>query len=184
LDVRIISATNKDIKALVKNKLFRDDLFYRLNVIPIHIPPLRKRRKDIRPLVNSFLEKECKKHGLVKTIPLEVYDALENYDWPGNVRELLNVVEYLVVMSRSSVIHLDELPIHIVNSKFKNIEVNINKLIPLKEAKEIMEREVVVNALRKYRSTKKVAAALKMDNSTIFRIMKKYKLQDEPNEDC
>ncbi|HBX22234.1 MAG TPA: PAS domain S-box protein [Desulfotomaculum sp.] len=183
LDVRIISATNKDIAALVKNKLFRDDLFYRLNVIPIHIPPLRNRRKDIRPLVNSFLEKECKKHGLVKTIPLEVYDALENYDWPGNVRELLNVVEYLVVMSRSSIIHLDELPIHIVNSKFKNIEVNINKLIPLKEAKEIMEREVVVNALRKYRSTKKVAAALKMDNSTIFRIMKKYKLHDDPNED-
>ncbi|MBS4031582.1 MAG: sigma 54-interacting transcriptional regulator [Clostridiales bacterium] len=183
LNVRIISATNKDMSTLVRNKLFREDLFYRLNVIPIHIPPLRNRKKDIRPLVNSFLEKECKKHGIEKTIPPEVLDAFENYDWPGNVRELLNVVEYLVVMSRDSVIHLDELPDNIINRKFKNIEININKLIPLKEAKEIMEREVVVNALRKYRSTKKVAEALKMDNSTIFRIMKKYKLTDNPDED-
>ncbi|MDW7650005.1 MAG: hypothetical protein SCM57_01555 [Bacillota bacterium] len=133
--------------------------------------------------MNSFLEKECKKHGIVKTIPPEVYDALENYDWPGNVRELLNLVEYLVVMSRDTVIGLDELPANIINKKFKNIEININKLIPLKEAKEMMEREVVVNALRKYQSTRKVAEALKMDNSTIFRIMKKYKLDDGQSDD-
>jgi PAS domain S-box-containing protein len=183
LDVRIISASNKDMAALVRNQLFREDLYYRLNVIPIHIPPLRNRKKDIRPLVNSFLEKECKKHGIEKSIPPEVYDAFENYDWPGNVRELLNVVEYLVVMSRDHIIHLDDLPANLLSRRIRNVEVNINKLMPLKEAKEIMEREMVNSALRKFRSTKRVAEALKMDNSTIFRIMKKYNLQDHLHDE-
>jgi PAS domain S-box-containing protein len=178
VDARIVSATNKDMGELVKNNLFRDDLYFRLNVIPIHIPPLRSRKTDIRPLADYFFAKESEKHNISKRIALEVFDAFENYDWPGNVRELQNVTEYLVVMSRDDTIGLDDLPDSICSSRSKNIEVNINKLIPLKEAREVMEREMVSTALARHKSTRKVAEVLKMDYTTIYRIIKKYKLDE------
>ncbi len=178
VDARIVSATNKDMDERVKKNLFRDDLYFRLNVIPIHIPPLRSRKRDIRPLADYFFARESEKHNISKRIAPEVFDAFENYDWPGNVRELQNVAEYLIVMSRDDTIGLDDLPDSICSSKAKNIEININKLIPLKEAREAMERAMVSTALDRYKSTRKAAEILKMDYTTVYRIIKKYNLDE------
>ncbi|HEY7527934.1 MAG TPA: nif-specific transcriptional activator NifA [Candidatus Deferrimicrobiaceae bacterium] len=110
VDVRIISATNADLEKLVEEGRFREDLFYRLNVIPIYLPPLRDRREDIIPLADHFLERFNKEHGKAVSFSPEVLDRMLEYRWPGNVRELENLVERSVVMAKSPVVHLPDLP--------------------------------------------------------------------------
>jgi transcriptional regulator with PAS, ATPase and Fis domain len=111
IDVRIISATNSDLHAAVKEKKFREDLFYRLNVVPLHIPPLRKRKEDIPLLANHFLHKYNHEFGKqIKDISEEAMRILKKYDWPGNVRELENIIERMVVLSKSGHISSELLP--------------------------------------------------------------------------
>ncbi len=111
LDVRIIAATNRDLGALVKERLFRADLYYRLNVIPIHLPALRERREDIPPLVDSFIARFNAKHGKkLRGISREAMDALMRHDFPGNVRELENLVERAVVLARGETLLSRDLP--------------------------------------------------------------------------
>lgn len=111
LDVRVISATNLDLEQQVRQGLFRDDLFYRLNVIPLHLPPLRERKQDIRALVAAFLEKYCRvMERPLLTISRKALEALEQHSWPGNVRELENLVERLVALTEGEVIRLEDLP--------------------------------------------------------------------------
>jgi DNA-binding NtrC family response regulator len=111
LDVRVISATNLDLEQQVRQGLFRDDLFYRLNVIPLHLPPLRERKQDIRALVGAFLEKYCRLMGRpLLTISMKALEALEQHSWPGNVRELENLVERLVALTEGEVIRPEDLP--------------------------------------------------------------------------
>lgn len=110
-DVRILSATNKDLEAGVKDGSFREDLFYRLNVVLMQIPPLRERKEDIPPLIDFFLERFSRENGKeVKEVSREAKDLLVKYDYPGNVRELENIMERAVVISRESVITVDDLP--------------------------------------------------------------------------
>ncbi len=112
IDVRVIAATNRDIEQLVREGRFREDLFYRLNVIHIHIPPLRERKEDIIPLANHFLKKFSKRmHKQIQGFTREAIERLAAYDWPGNVRELENAVERAVVLSRTNFILPDDLPI-------------------------------------------------------------------------
>ena len=110
VDVRILAATNRNLKELVSQGRFREDLYYRLHVIPIHVPPLRERREDIAALVTNVMEKFRRLHGLEKRMGPEVLDHLMRYDFPGNVRELINLVERMIVMSEGLVISLSDLP--------------------------------------------------------------------------
>ncbi len=110
VDVRIIAATNADLETLVEDGRFREDLFYRLNVIPIYLPPLRDRRDDIIPLAEHFLDRFNKEHGKAVSFAPDALDLLLEYRWPGNVRELENLVERTVVMSKSSVVRANGLP--------------------------------------------------------------------------
>ncbi|HSL91108.1 MAG TPA: nif-specific transcriptional activator NifA [Candidatus Limnocylindrales bacterium] len=110
VDVRIIAATNADLEKMVEEGRFREDLFYRLNVIPIFLPPLRDRREDVIPLTEHFLERFNKEHGKSVSFAPEVLDLLLEYRWPGNVRELENLVERAVVMAKSPIVHISDLP--------------------------------------------------------------------------
>ena len=115
VDVRVVAATNRDLQQLIAEGGFRDDLFYRLNVVPLTLPPLRSRSKDIPPLVADFLEKS--KAGAKRITP-EAMEALVTYQWPGNIRELENTIERVVILSHGDEIGLDDLPLEIrLNSR-------------------------------------------------------------------
>jgi DNA-binding NtrC family response regulator len=112
VDIRVIAATNKDLGQAIANKSFREDLYYRLNVFPIHIPPLRERRDDILPLAESFLKSFSARMGKPKpSISREAGDLVRNYDWPGNARELANAIERALIVSQSGMIDLEDLPL-------------------------------------------------------------------------
>ncbi len=116
IDVRIVAATNKDIKQMIAENSFRQDLFYRLSVLPVHLPPLRDRREDIPLLINHFLEKESLKAGVLeKKIALEALHSLSSYSWPGNIRELENLIRYLMVTAEDEYIELLNIPLHVRN---------------------------------------------------------------------
>jgi len=180
VDVRIIAATNKDLKKMVRNGEFREDLYYRLNVVPVTVPPLRERLVDIPILAHHFLLKYNEKYGYSKQLTKEVIECFMRYSWPGNVRELENVIERLVVTSEGSQITVKDLPSELYNEKEANSTggVFISKLMPLKEATALIEHQLIEKALEEGGSTYKAAEILKVDQSTIVRKMKKYKLQN------
>ena len=117
VDVRIIAATNRDLEKMVKEGKFREDLYYRLNVVPVFIPPLRERKEDIPPLVQHFLERFSKDYNKQVSISPEVLDALIDYHWPGNVRELQNVIERMVILDRDGILTEEDLPEEIKKAK-------------------------------------------------------------------
>ncbi|GAW93032.1 sigma 54-interacting transcriptional regulator [Calderihabitans maritimus] len=175
VNIRIIAATNQDIQKLVKEGKFREDLYYRLNVIPIVIPPLRHRKEDIPPLINHFLAQFNAKYQINKRLSAEAMDILVNYEWKGNVREVENIVERLVVTTESSVIEPVHLPEYILNSgASSNNRVYVLDLCPLQEATEELERQLISKAYERYGNTYKVAEVLKVNQSTVVRKMKKY----------
>jgi two-component system response regulator PilR (NtrC family) len=110
IDTRVIAATNRDLAAMSRDNNFREDLYYRISVIPIELPPLRERRDDIAVLVNHFVTKYCQQTGRHLSISDGALRLLENYDWPGNVRELENTVERAVALERSDAIQAERLP--------------------------------------------------------------------------
>jgi transcriptional regulator with PAS, ATPase and Fis domain len=116
VDVRVVAATNTDLKEVIRQGRFRHDLYYRLNVVPIHLPPLRERREDIPMLVDHFLEKYNRENGKTVTkISREVLDHLLAYSWPGNVRELENCIEHAIVMSPGKTLSISLLPAEVLN---------------------------------------------------------------------
>jgi len=175
IDTRMIVATNQDLEDLVKKGKFRKDLFFRLSVVPIYIPPLRKRIDDISPLVKFFLDKYNKKYKKEKFISPLVINSLCEYSFPGNVRELSNIIERMVVMTKSKEIKLENLP----QVATKTIEVSPPFLgeegLPLKEALQRVESFVIKKTMERYRTQEKVAKILRVSQSTIARKIKKYK---------
>lgn len=146
VDVRIISATNKNLEEAVASGSFREDLFYRLNVIPIHIPPLRERPDDIRPLINHFLQIYCDKHNLAKkTLTREVYDLLSSYSWPGNVRQLENVIERIIALELDDIITLDSLP-----QSIKQLQQQQDTLIPIFSDHGVDLEKIIADVEQKY----------------------------------
>ncbi|HMK56732.1 MAG TPA: sigma-54 dependent transcriptional regulator [Dissulfurispiraceae bacterium] len=151
VNMRIIAATNKDLKKAIIERQFREDLYYRLNVIPIELPPLRKRKGDIPLLANHFLQKHAGK-GQGKTVSgfsREALQILVNYDFPGNIRELENAVEYAIAFSRSDLIEKEDLPDYIMNVGGTGKEKRPLSSVPLREAKFQFEKEVIISALLK-----------------------------------
>lgn len=177
LDVRIIAATNKSIIDMIDNNTFREDLYYRLNVVSITVPPLRERIEDIEPLVEHFLKRFNDKYSLTKAISNEVIKLLCEYNWPGNVRELENVTESLIILSQNQIITKEDLPNKLIaNTKKTSSVVEVNEIIPLKEAESYLEKKLIKKAMAKYGSTRKAAEALKVDQSTIVRKIKKLNI--------
>ena len=149
VNVRVIAATNRDLKRSIAEKQFREDLFYRLNVIPIELPPLRRRTEDIPLLANHFVEKHKGKAAEKKItgIAKDALQALMNYHFPGNVRELENSIEYAVAFTAGPVIQRDELPKYILEEKKLSEEARTIPLMPLKDAKHQFERSIIMAAL-------------------------------------
>ncbi|MGA5688784.1 sigma-54 interaction domain-containing protein [Cytobacillus pseudoceanisediminis] len=176
VDTRIIAATNKDLEKMVEEGTFREDLFYRLNVIPIYIPPLKTRKEDISYLMDHFLEISNKKYGTSAYLTLEAENKLINYSWPGNVRELENLMERLVVIADKDEIQLTDLPHKIVNSSIgqQQYAVQINEICSLKQAQEELEEQLIINAYKKYHSSYKIGKALGINQSTAYRKIQKY----------
>jgi DNA-binding NtrC family response regulator len=141
LDVRFLAASNKDLSQLIQTGGFREDLFYRLNVLPIEIPPLRQRKKDIPLLIEHFLRINAKRSGKpAKTFSKEAIKALMEYDWPGNVRELQNLVERCFTISRDSVIQLQDISIlSVAKPKIKDMN--------LKDAVDAFEQQYIGEVL-------------------------------------
>lgn len=176
LNVRIVAATNRDLKKMVMEGKFRGDLYYRLNVVPIEIPPLRDRKEDIIPLAFHFLDKFNKKYNLNKRFSPRVIELMANYSWPGNVRELENLTERLVVTSPVDEISEEHLPEELK----REIEVtgaSMEGFVNLKEAIESLEKRLLKQALERYGTTRKAAAALGVAQPTVVRKARKYGLR-------
>lgn len=169
VDIRIISATNADILAKVKERSFREDLYYRLNVVEIKIPPLRERKEDIAILLHHFLDEMCRENGKPRlTLSKEAYKILENYRWKGNIRELKNTVENMVVLSDSSIIEKDDIPNYIVESA-KNSTDDEDYPLDLTSAIEKLEIKNITKALEMSNGNKaKAAKILNIPRTTLY----------------
>lgn len=190
IDVRIIAATNRNLAEMVAQGRFREDLYYRLNIIPIEIPPLRNRRNDIFPLVHHFLNVIEEKYGIHRTIDSSAMRVLEAYDWPGNVRQLKNMVERICLLSTQPEItvnivqqELDSNPIlihHRESSAQKPMEQEDVPTIrmegTLKEQVAAFEKQMIKQALSEHASIRQAAKSLGCDQSTLVRKIQKYQL--------
>jgi two-component system nitrogen regulation response regulator NtrX len=168
VDVRIIAATNKDLEEEIKKVNFREDLFFRLNVIPIYIPPLRERKDDIPLLVEYFLKVFARQYGQkIKKISRVTLEALINYDWPGNVRELKNTIERFVIMNPSDVIDIKEIP------SFRGGRSDYSSFKTLREAREQFEKDFILKRLQENDwNISKTAEDLEIERSNLHRKMK------------
>ena len=178
MDVRFVCATNRDLEKMVDEGTFRKDLYYRLNVIPVAIPPLRERKEDIFGLTLSFLDKFCQKYHRSLSFVPEAMDCLYEYSWPGNVRELENIVERLVVLSQTGIIEKADLPEKIQQASqviFMTDSSWLNewKVIPLKEAVAATERKLIERAFQQSKRLGPTAQALGIDISTLLRKCKR-----------
>ncbi|MCF6155213.1 MAG: sigma-54-dependent Fis family transcriptional regulator [Candidatus Brocadia sp.] len=183
VDARIIAATNENLEKAVELGKFRKDLFYRINVIRIHLPPLRERREDIPLLVEYFLEKILEKLKKGKRVfSKESMRTLVNYDWPGNIRELQNIIERAVTLSKSEIINVDELPLPVEEFAILSRE-------PLEDQKRKsfivttlaeQEKNAIVEALNKYGGNQtKVSQVLGISTTTLWRKIKKYRIKPQ-----
>ncbi|NOT57677.1 MAG: sigma-54-dependent Fis family transcriptional regulator [Deltaproteobacteria bacterium] len=176
VDVRIIAATNRDLDAEVRRGTFREDLFYRLNVVPIHLPPLRERREDIPLLIEHFIATFSTEYKVEpKKVRPEALEQLVMYPWPGNIRELQNVIERMFALSRSNEITLADLPGPIAG--FEEQPVNFHELADLPTLED-MEKSLIAAALRKSHGNKNEAARLlAIDRQRLYRKIDKYGLE-------
>lgn len=174
LDVRIISATSRDIEEMVSAGRFLDALYYRLNVVELQIPPLRERIEDIIPLAEFYLQHFCETYKLEREFSPDVRTCFLRYDWPGNVRELRNTVENLVVSAISTVISWEDLPTRIARlGRTVPTRTDMPGGISMKAAVEALQREMIQAAVAREGSLRKAAAALEMDATTLCRLAKK-----------
>jgi len=179
VDVRLIAATNRDLESMVREGKFRQDLYYRLNVFPIYIPPLRKRMEDIPGLVSHFIEKiNGKIFKDIKGANADFINGLLQHDWPGNVRELQNVVERAMNICEKSILTADDLILNI-NSELpqKFAGSTSGGEIKLSEAVEIFEREKIISSLERNKTIRRTAKALGVSHTTILNKIKKYNIQ-------
>lgn len=178
LDVRVIAATNADLKKRIKEGAFREDLYYRLAVVPIYVPPLRERRGDIPNLVRHFFFEYCTKHTRTVTVPREAIKIFQSYDWPGNVRELQNVVEYMVICSEGNILDPKFLSEYLTSAALGDGPAGPGggeeTSAGLHAAMDAYEKRLLENALRQAGGVRKAAALLRVDPSTVSRKAKKH----------
>jgi two-component system nitrogen regulation response regulator NtrX len=178
VDVRVVSSTARDLEREIEEKRFREDLFYRLNVVPVAIPPLADRRDDIPALADHFFTRYAREQGLAAPeISLEAMAALQAYDWPGNVRQLRNVVERTVILAprdRMERVEADMLPAEIVGGSTENGNGMSSLMgVPLREARENFEREYLRIQIRRFSGNiSKTAGFIGMERSALHRKLK------------
>jgi PAS domain S-box-containing protein len=187
IDVRIIAITNRNLEEMVARGEFREDLYYRLNVIPIHVPALRERREDIPLLVRHFLDRFNQRYNLKKSISSGALELLMIYSWPGNIRQLENMIERLVVTTSAEVIEINNLPSCFLStspgeSGNGNQPVSVSSIIPLKQAVESLERQLLEKAFAVTNSCYKAAQLLEVDASTISRKASRYNIKYKEND--
>lgn len=181
VNTRVITATNRDLKQMCMEGSFRKDLFYRINVLPFVIPPLRERPEDIGALSKHFLS-ICNSKYRQKKILSDVAKArLKGYSWPGNIRELEHVIEHAYIVSDTDVIEEEDLSLITEQTPEELVShqaIQVKEFIPLKEAKREVEKQLVTSAYQIYNSTYKVAEVLDVDQSTISKILKRVKEEE------
>lgn len=173
VNIRIIAATNKDLSKMVKEGKFREDLFYRLNVIPIHIPPLVERKEDITNIILQRIKKINDKYGTNKCLSLEAIEKLMDYNWPGNVRELENIIERIIILSTEEKIGVKDIPNMIMRRKQNLTFGNSDSLGGMME---MYEKQILEELLSKKLSAEKISKTLQIDVTTVRRKLHKYKL--------
>jgi DNA-binding NtrC family response regulator len=178
ISTRIIAATNRDLEGAVRQGHFRQDLFFRLNVVQIKLPPLRERKTDIPLIVNSFLEKFSEPDGKPRTISQDAMARLIAYDWPGNVRELENAIERAVALGSGPILHVGDLPSNLHYNTGDRMPQN-DEIVPLDE----LERRAIMRALHESGGDKLAAARLLgIGKTTLYRKLKQYGSQAPPQE--
>lgn len=176
VDARILAGTNRPLKELVEKDLFRTDLFYALNIVPIKVPALRERKEDLIPLVLFNLEQNNKRHGDEKVLSPESVQLLLDHSWPGNLREMANLIERLVVTSNSKVISVREVEgVLYEKEQGPRKSVTVTGVVPLKEAIDDLEKQLVTLAMKIHGTTVKAAEALGVNQSTVVRKLQKSK---------
>jgi transcriptional regulator with PAS, ATPase and Fis domain len=176
LDVRVICATNRNLEEMVKKGKFREDLYYRLNVLTIEVPPLRKRKDDIPLFIDKFMSEFYRESGLFRQTPENVMEIFKSYSWPGNIRELKSVVEKVCVNSEDANISINDLPPYIINSsvkdKLSDKQAGLGKII------ELVEKEVILNTLKECGYNKsETAKKLNIPRATLYRKIEEYGLE-------
>ncbi|MBT2215516.1 sigma 54-interacting transcriptional regulator [Virgibacillus dakarensis] len=179
VDIRIITATHKSLEKMVEDKTFRQDLYYRLNVIPIEIPPLRDHKDDIQPLIFNYLEKLNTRYGTRKKLSNDALDSLLEYAWPGNIRELENIIERLIVMSEGDTIQRNDLPKSILQkTSFEySLYSETSGENSFKSIMDTYEKKLLFYVKEKSKSTSDMAKILMLDRSTIRRKLKKHNIK-------
>ena len=179
IKTRIIAATNTKLEQLIEEGKFRSDLYYRLNVIPIYIPPLRERQADLVPMIIHFVEQKNRKYFLSKKLSPQVVDILTRYSWPGNVRELRNIIEHMVVMSETDFIDESCVPLNILRAVQKPFFVDTPDYFETFDLKQIIaevEKEVIKKAITDFGSLRSAATHLGIDLSTLVRKKSRYNI--------
>jgi len=172
VDVRIIAATNENLEEKVKNNTFREDLYYRLSVFPIHLPPLRDRTGDVPLLVKYFLDKSSAKLGKTFRPEKEFVDILSRYNWPGNIRELENIIERSVLLAESTTIKANNLPDSLLNFNSNNNNASVGR--ELRSVTDEAQRNHIIRVLEETNGNKKLTAKiLSVDPATLYRKMEK-----------
>jgi two-component system nitrogen regulation response regulator NtrX len=179
VDVRVIAATNRDLRGEIQKGLFREDLYYRLNVIPIAVPPLRERKTDIAILVEHFMGEFCLENNKeIKKISPEAMDLLVSYSWPGNVRELKNVVERMVIMTRGPVIEAKDVPDPVREQPKAPPEFSFLEFNLLKDARREFEKRFIMKKLRENdENISKTAELIGIERSNLHRKIKSYAIE-------
>ncbi len=180
VDARIIAATNIDLEELIERRAFRQDLFYRLNVIKIELPPLRERLEDIPALVHHFIDVFSRENGKeIEGLSEDVMELLENHDWPGNVRELENVIERAVVLTKTKLITRGALPpaCSAAGPERRTQGARAGQVLPFKEQTRAFQKKVILEALRRAKGVQKNAAeSLGLKPTTLNEILKRLRI--------
>lgn len=180
IDVRVVCATHRNIEEMVEKGEFREDLYYRLNVLTLEIPPLRERKEDIPELINKFLAEFYKETGIYRRMPEECVRILKNHNWPGNVRELRNIVDKVSVNAENVDITPEDFPAYMLKKagKMNNIVANLENAAGLKEILDSVEKEVIINTLKECNHNKsEVAKKLNIPRASLYRKIEEYNLE-------
>ncbi len=177
IDVRVLAATNVNLRQAVRDRAFREDLYYRLNVVPVHVPPLRERRDDIPRLVEHFVRKFARESRRdVRGVSAGALDALRRYDWPGNVRELENVIHRAVVLAAGPVVHLQDVPLDVAMPESASLRTRDS--LPLREACDEFERQYVLRTLERHHwNVSRTARELGVHRNTILTKLALWRVQ-------
>jgi DNA-binding NtrC family response regulator len=178
VDARVVAATNKNLEAMVREGKFRDDLFYRLDVVPIHLPPLRERREDIPLLINAFVQEFARQNNKrITGLSADAQEALQSYEWPGNIRELRAAIEHAVALCRGERLGVRDLPARITGQPASEAGLVTASAAPSNLNLETMEKNFIHQALRLTdRNVTEAAKLLGISRRTLHRKIKTYKI--------